>query len=81
MSRPLYQFNRPRDLDPEIKQKIQDIFPVNVRIDWNSEVLNVIRHDHVTTIPMEVIGKMLGVMQQKCITVRKSVKESKIRKL
>jgi len=75
MSRSIKIYARPKDLDAETKQRIQDLFPKNVIIDWEDEDISVIGS---TFIPMEALGKMFGIMQQHCVTVRKAKKDSKL---
>ena len=73
MSRSIKSYARPKDLDEETKQRIQDLFPENIRINWETEELWVYNLG-VVVIPMETLGKMSWIMQQHCVTVRKPKK-------
>lgn len=66
MSRSTRIYNRPIDLPDEEKKRIEDMFGEWVFIDWKAETIMF----NSSPIPMEKLGKMLGIMQQYCITVR-----------
>lgn len=82
MSRSISSYSRPKDLPEDVKKQIRELFsfpsPVSIDFDKEEVVIPGVTRP-LLTIPMESLGKMFGIMQQHCVTVRKSKKESKLK--
>lgn len=77
--RALKFYKRPIDLSDEMKLKIRELFPfIFGYIDWENESIVITGHHYFgTEIPFEAIGKMIGLMNNAGVTVRKSKKDKK----
>lgn len=74
MSRALSTYSRPKDLNEDAKKRISDMFGDWIFIDWKNEEISF----GSSPVPMEKLGKMIALMNNNCVTVRKPKKESKL---
>lgn len=81
---------RPKDLSPELKERIQNLFDMdsivmqdngNIYVDFVSEELVVAKQGEMGEagrmihIPMHILDKMLVIMHNDCVTVKPEKKK------
>lgn len=74
MSRSLSTYARPEQLTLAVKEKITKMMGDWVFINWQTEEMIF----GSSPVPMEKLGKMIALMNNNCVTVRKPKKESKL---
>lgn len=67
MSHSAKTYARPNDLPSDLKKKIETMFGDRVFIFWNEEEIMF----NSAPVPMEKLGKFIGLLNNNCITTRK----------